>query len=568
MSAKRKFRWSAGLLIGLTMMSTLVLIAIVAPFTLSDAANTLTADTSQGPSAEHWLGTDAFGRDVFARALVATRLTLVMTAVTTVIAVAGGVIIGTGIWLAPRVVRDGFLRIIEAAVAYPSLIFALIIAAILGQGVMSAVLAVAISSIPAFARLTANMAATVSSRDFVTMAKLQGVPGPQVITRHLIPNMAEPLLVLTATVFATTLTDLSSLSFVGLGVQSPDYDYGRLLNDGLFNIYSQPLQAIAPAVMITIAGLSAMLIGDGIAASTDPRGGRLFRTKKFASEVPAGLAVAHDGEFVKVRNLVVESPTGKPLVKGVTLGIADGEILGLVGESGSGKSLTAMSIAGLLPQELGVTADRLQVGDIDLLGKVSPRELATAIGLVYQDPGTTFNPALRMGGQLTEVLRVHMGQGGKEANARVVKALDDIHVTEPAKRLKQHPHELSGGMLQRAKIASSLVTDPRIIIADEPTTALDVTVQAEVLRQFKAINRVHGTAMLFISHDLGVVQALCDRVLVMKDGQILEELTGKALGAGEVTHPYTKKLLAAVPHRSSDAPGADGQWTVDPEKDA
>ena len=568
MSAKRKFRWSAGLLIGLTMMSTLVLIAIVAPFTLSDAANTLTADTSQGPSAEHWLGTDAFGRDVFARALVATRLTLVMTAVTTVIAVAGGVIIGTGIWLAPRVVRDGFLRIIEAAVAYPSLIFALIIAAILGQGVMSAVLAVAISSIPAFARLTANMAATVSSRDFVTMAKLQGVPGPQVITRHLIPNMAEPLLVPTATVFATTLTDLSSLSFVGLGVQSPDYDYGRLLNDGLFNIYSQPLQAIAPAVMITIAGLSAMLIGDGIAASTDPRGGRLFRTKKFASEVPAGLAVAHDGEFVKVRNLVVESPTGKPLVKGVTLGIADGEILGLVGESGSGKSLTAMSIAGLLPQELGVTADRLQVGDIDLLGKVSPRELATAIGLVYQDPGTTFNPALRMGGQLTEVLRVHMGQGGKEANARVVKALDDIHVTEPAKRLKQHPHELSGGMLQRAKIASSLVTDPRIIIADEPTTALDVTVQAEVLRQFKAINRVHGTAMLFISHDLGVVQALCDRVLVMKDGQILEELTGKALGAGEVTHPYTKKLLAAVPHRSSDAPGADGQWTVDPEKDA
>ncbi len=568
MSAKRKFRWSAGLVIGLSMMGILVLIAIVAPLTMADAANTLTAKTSQGPSAEHWLGTDAFGRDVLARALVATRLTLVMTAVTTVIAVAGGVIIGTGIWLAPRVVRDGCLRIIEAAVAYPSLIFALIIAAILGQGVVSAVLAVAISSIPAFARLTANMAATVSSRDFVTMAKLQGVPGPQVITRHLIPNMAEPLLVLTATVFATTLTDLSSLSFVGLGVQSPDYDYGRLLNDGLFNIYSQPLQAVAPAVMITFAGLSAMLIGDGIAASTDPRGGRLFRTKKQASEVPAGLAVAHDGEFVRVRNLVVESPAGKPLVKGVTLGIKDGEILGLVGESGSGKSLTAMSIAGLLPQELSVTADRLSVGDIDLLGKASPRELATAIGLVFQDPGTTFNPALRMGGQLTEVLRVHMGQSGRDANARVVKALDDIHVTDPAKRLRQYPHELSGGMLQRAKIASSLVTDPRIIIADEPTTALDVTVQAEVLRQFKAINRTHGTAMLFISHDLGVVQALCDRVLVMKDGQILEELTGKALGAGEVTHPYTKKLLAAVPHRSGSAQDADGSWTADTGKDA
>lgn len=543
------FRWTPGLVAGLVMMSVLVITAIAAPIFLTHAADTLTPNTSLGPNAEHWLGTDSFGRDVLSRTLVATRLTLIMTAATTAIAVGAGIIIGTAIWLAPRIVRDTCLRIIEAAVAYPSLIFALIIAAILGQGAGSAVLAVAISSIPAFARLTANMAASISHRDYVTMAKLQGVSGPRVITRHLLPNMAEPLLVLTATVFATTLMDLSSLSFVGLGVQSPEYDFGRLLNDGLFNIYAQPWEAVGPAIMITVTGLAAMLIGDGLAASSDPRGGRKFLTKKRASEVPASFAPAAE-ELVTVDDLKVSTADGKLLVKGVSLSIREGEILGVVGESGSGKSLTAMSIAGLLAQDLVADAKVLRVGDINLLGRPSPRALATSIGLVYQDPGTTFNPALRMGGQLTEVSRVHLGASKKAADAQMVEALTDIRVTRPKARLKQHPHELSGGMLQRAKIASSLVTDPRLLIADEPTTALDVTVQAEVLRQFKALNRELHTSVLFISHDLGVVQALCDRVLVMKSGEIVEELTGAQLAAGDVHHPYTKKLLAATPSRA------------------
>ncbi|MPM58199.1 Vitamin B12 import ATP-binding protein BtuD [bioreactor metagenome] len=551
----RRFRWTAGLKTGIVLMSMLILIAVVAPLTLSEAAESLTVSTSQPPSSQHWLGTDDFGRDILARSLVATRLTLIMTAATTAIAVTAGILIGTAIWLAPPRVRDVSLRIIEAAVAYPSLIFALIIAAILGQGSWSAVLAVAISSVPSFARLTANMTASISQRDYVTMAKLQGVSGIRIIQRHLLPNMAEPLLVLTATVFATTLIDLSSLSFVGLGVQSPEFDYGRLLNDGLFNIYSQPMQAVGPAIMITVAGLSAMLIGDGLAASSDPRGGRIFLSVKKASQV--SIPADQSGAIVRLRNLRVTTNTGKELVHDVSLNVGPGEVLGLVGESGSGKSLTAMSIAGLLPADLVVTADCIQVGQMDILGRPDRRNLATTIGMVYQDPGTTFNPALRMGSQLTEVSRIHLGMGRREANEKIVNALAEIRVTKPASRLRQHPHELSGGMLQRSKIASSLVTDPRIIIADEPTTALDVTVQAGVLRQFRSINRDKGTSMLFISHDLAVVQALCDRVLVMKSGTIVEELTSAQLAAADVHHPYTKKLLAAAPHRALSEQGQE-----------
>jgi peptide/nickel transport system permease protein len=173
---KSRFRWTTGLIMGIAMMTLMVLIGILAPLFLSEAAEKLTANASQGPSPAHWLGTDDFGRDVLARSLVATRLTLVMTAATTVIAVVGGVLIGTFIWLAPPRIRNAVLRVIDAAVAYPSLIFALLIAAILGQGAWSAVLAIAIASIPAFARLTANMAASISQRNYVSTARLLGVP--------------------------------------------------------------------------------------------------------------------------------------------------------------------------------------------------------------------------------------------------------------------------------------------------------------------------------------------------------------------------------------------------------
>jgi ABC-type dipeptide/oligopeptide/nickel transport system ATPase component len=151
-----------------------------------------------------------------------------------------------------------------------------------------------------------------------------------------------------------------------------------------------------------------------------------------------------------------------------------------------------------------------------------------------------------MGAQLTEISRVHLGKSRQQANADMVSGLSEMSIQNPALRLGQHPHQLSGGMLQRCMIASSVVTRPKLLIADEPTTALDVTVQAEVLRKFRKINREQGTAILFISHDIGVVQELCSTVLVMRGGKILERLTGADLKAGNVRHPYTRALLAAT----------------------
>lgn len=545
MSDRRTRRIPASLIAGLIMLGLLVVIAVIAPILWGTAATAVTPDTRSAPSAAHWLGTDDLGRDVFARTLVATRLTLIMAAAATAGSVVLGVLIGGLVWVGPRWVREWVLRVIDSTVAFPSLILALVIAAILGAGTASAVVAIAVAGVPSFARITSNMTGAVANRDYVGTARLLGVPRFRLFSRHLLPNISGPLLVLIASSFALTLLDISSLSFVGLGVQSPEFDWGRLLNEGLPAVYSQPLQVVGPSVMLVFAGVAAMLTGDGLAVYLDPWSSRAARAT-LSRRAPRSPSTRPDA-LVEVRGLTVRAPGGKTLVDGISFEIAPGEILGLVGESGSGKSMTAMSLARLQADGVAVDAEVLRLDDLDLLAGGHRSRLAKEIGLVYQDPGSTFNPALRMGAQLTEVARVHLGLSRRAAQDTLRDGLGEMRIREPEKVMGQHPFQLSGGMLQRAGIASSLVTDPKLLIADEPTTALDVTVQADVLRQLRRLNRDHGTAVLLISHDIGVVEALCDRVLVMRTGEIVERLTSDQLRRREVEHPYTRALLAATP---------------------
>ncbi|GAA1595386.1 dipeptide/oligopeptide/nickel ABC transporter permease/ATP-binding protein [Actinomadura kijaniata] len=558
-------RWSRGLVAGVTGLALIVLPGIVAPWIWGDDATRLTGAARQGVSGGHWLGTDALGRDVLARTLVATRLTLVMAAAATLVAGVLGIALGTAVWVAGRRVREVGLRLIDVLVSYPAVILALVVTAILGAGRVAAVVGIGVAWTPAFARLTANLAASAAGRDFVATARLLGVPSPRLLTRHLLPNIAEPLMVLLSVAFAGTLTALSGLSFIGLGVQPPTYDWGALLNTGLEALYTNPAEALGPAAAVTLTGVLAGFVGDGLAAGADPR--RAAKARRGAVPPPvanagtgADRAAVPDDALLVVDGLRVGLPDGTDLVAGVSFHIRPGEIVGVVGESGSGKSLTAMAVARLLPDGLAARADRLRLDDLDLLGAAAPARLATEIGVVYQDPAASFNPALRVGGQLTEALRHHRGVGRAEARRRAAAALESVRVTRPAARLRQHPHELSGGMRQRAMIASALLTGPRLLVADEPTTALDVTVQAEVLDLLREINRRDGTAMLFISHDMGVVAALYHRVLVMYGGRIVEELPVADLREGRARHPYTRALLAATPRL--DAPEGEPLSTV------
>nr|WP_184240546.1 dipeptide/oligopeptide/nickel ABC transporter permease/ATP-binding protein [Conyzicola lurida] len=529
------------------MLAVIVVAAVVSPLVLGDQATKIGGSPGLGSTPEHPLGTDTLGRDMLARTLVATQATVLMAFTATALSSVVGIAFGIGVWLAPRRVRELGLRFIEFAVSYPTMLVAIIVAAILGQGVVQVVVAVAVANIAGFARLTANLAAKISASEYVTTAKLMGVPTHRIALRHVLPNMAEPTLILIAGAFSGALVEISGLSFIGLGAQSPSFDWGTLLNDGLSRIVVNPVVILGPAVALTFASLAALLVGDGLAAAANPRSNstraRIVRAQ--------GEPVATGGDDVVLVAdgiTVLHGGTGKPLVDDVSFTIHRGEVLGIVGESGSGKSLTASVVAKLLGEGLEASARRLELGGTDLLGRVPDRVLASKIGLVYQDPGTALNPALVLGTQLSDVLTIRLGFSRRSALDLLARAFRAVKLTDPEGRLRQYPHQLSGGMKQRAMIASAMAGKPDLLIADEPTTALDVTVQREVLTLLKRMNVDSGTAVLFISHDLGVVRALCDRVLVMKDGRIVERIDDVAtLSEDTVEHPYTKQLLAATP---------------------
>jgi oligopeptide transport system ATP-binding protein len=264
--------------------------------------------------------------------------------------------------------------------------------------------------------------------------------------------------------------------------------------------------------------------------------------------------------LLEVRNLETRFRTPDGVVEavnGVGFTLRRGETVGIVGESGSGKSQVLMSIMGLLPENGRATGSvRFDGEEILGLKRGALNEIrGTRIAMIFQDPMTALNPYLSIGRQLTEVLTFHTRLGKAEARAQALKILDQVHMPEPAKRLEQYPHELSGGMRQRVMIAMGMLCRPELLIADEPTTALDVTIQAEILALLAEQQRETGTAIILVTHDLGVVAGLCDRVLVMYGGRIVESGPVREIFYAP-QHPYTKALLQSMP-RLDDALGGD-----------
>jgi oligopeptide/dipeptide ABC transporter ATP-binding protein len=524
-------------------------LAVFAPVLWGVRADAIDTDAlQQGASAAHPLGTDALGRDIFYRVLVATRLTVGLALLATLVGVGTGVVLGALPAVLPRWAGRVVTSAVNIAVAFPGLLLALFFAVIFGTGTTGAVLAIAFAIAPSFARLTQTLTASVSGRSYVAAARVSGVGRFRVLLRHVLPNIAEPLVINAALAAGAALTAFAGLSFLGIGVQAPSYDWGRLLGEGLNRIYVSPAPALGPAVAVVVAGLAFNLFGEAAAAVLGHRQPAVRRGKL---PKPSTVDDVADEGVLTVRNLRVSFPGPNGWVtpvRGVSFAVRDGEVVGVVGESGSGKSLTALAVSRLVEHPGVVTADRLE-----FLGRpvdsTPDRELGTSLAMVFQDPMTSFNPTRRIGRQLAEVSEQHQGLSRKAAWQRAVERLESVRV--PGQRARQYPHEFSGGMRQRAMIAMGLMGDPRLVIADEPTTALDVTVQREVLRLLARIRAERSTAVLLISHDITVVAQTCDRVLVMYAGRIVEELPTAELFTA-ARHPYTTALLAAVPDLDTD----------------
>jgi peptide/nickel transport system permease protein len=533
------------------LLTVLVALAILAPLLWGDRAAAIDTDAlQQGPSADHLLGTDSLGRDIFYRVLVATRLTLGLALLATFVGVVTGLVLGSLPSVLPRWAARIVTSAVNIAVAFPGLLLALFFAVVFGTGTIGAVLAIAFAISPSFARLTQTLTAAVTGRDYIAAARVCGVGRFRLLTRHVLPNIAEPLVINATLAAGQALTAFAGLSFLGIGVQAPSYDWGRLLGEGLNRIYVTPAPALGPAIAVVVAGLAFNLFGEAAAAAA---GHRQVVAAPEAKPVKSTVDNTPADGLLTVRNLRVAFPgPGGWItpVRGVSFTVRHGEMIGVVGESGSGKSLTALAVSRLVEHPGVVTADRLEFGGKPLLGR-SDRELGTSLAMVFQDPMTSFNPTRRIGRQLAEVSEVHHGLSRKGAFARAVDRLEAVRIPGAAKRARQYPHEFSGGMRQRAMIAMGLMGEPRLVIADEPTTALDVTVQREVLRLLAKVRAERSAAVLLISHDITVVAQTCDRVLVMYAGRVVEELPIDELFTS-ARHPYTTALLAAVPDLDTD----------------
>jgi len=250
-----------------------------------------------------------------------------------------------------------------------------------------------------------------------------------------------------------------------------------------------------------------------------------------------------------IANLSAVLPNGQRVLRSVSLSVQPGEVRALVGESGAGKTMIGKAVLGVLPSSVRIVEGSMKLEGEDL-GRLQPKARRTLIGartaLIPQDPLTALNPSRRIGPQMTDRLVRILGWSGGKADIRIRQLLDEVQIRDPDRVLKSYPHELSGGMRQRVLIAAAFAAEPRLIVADEPTTALDVTVQKQILRLIAELQREHGTAILFVTHDLGVVAKISQKVSVLYAGKVVEEADTAALFAAP-EHPYTRALMAATP---------------------
>jgi len=558
-------------------VAVVFLLALLAPFiTSQDPVVMSIAERMAPPSAEHILGQDNYGRDIFARLLYGARVSI---AVALFSALSAGVL-GTAVGIVGGyfggIAELLSVRLTDIILSFPPILLALLLVTILGPGVETLGVVLTILYMPHYARVAYGETLSVRRREYVEAAQALGSPSWRILLLTIFPNILGPLIVqFSLTVWSAVLIE-SGLSFLGLGVVPPDPSWGLMIREARAYMVYTPMPLLWPCLALTVTVLAINALCDALRDFYDPRAvstSSLASLAKSLVYVPKPKTyedeadkMAAEGALLATRGLRTEFITPKGRIRAsndVSFNVAPGETLALVGESGSGKTITGLSVLGLVPGPLGkMTAGHVALktksGDVvhieELNDEALQRLRGEEIAMVFQEPMSSLNPVYTVGEQIAEGLRHHRKIGKAEALKMAAELLADVGIPDAAKRVNDYPHQMSGGMQQRVMIAMALSCSPSLIIADEPTTALDVTIQAQILDLMRNIrNRDNqGVGMLFITHNLGVVAEIADRVLVMYCGRIVEQGPVKELFRNPA-HPYTKGLISSIPtiNRSS-----------------
>jgi len=544
-----------------------ILFGIIAP--LVSPYNAIDPDVynlQAPPSALHWFGTDSAGRDILTRLAFATNFSLEAAALAVVIAIAIGVVSGLiagyfGGWF------DSLSNwLTSILMALPGLVVLLAAASVLGPSMWTAMTIFGILLSPAYFRLVYVTVRAVKNELFVDAARVSGLSDFRIIGRHILGVVRTPIIIQTAIIGSIAIAIQAGLEFLGLGDTS-NPSWGSMLNDAFARIYVNPLLLIWPSGIIALITLSLVVFANTLRDELERTGLKRMKVKKGneksaaqrandASAVPAIMHAApgrDSGEqILKVTNVAIGYPDGsgglRQVVHGVNLDINRGEVVGLIGESGSGKTQTAFSVLGLLPKGGRIVSGSILFEGQELVGadtKSYDKVRGGKISYIPQEPMSNLDPSFTIGTQLMEPMQQVLGISKTEAKAKAIALLTRVGIPNPELTMKKYPHEISGGQAQRVLIAGAVSCDPDLIIADEPTTALDVTVQAEVLDLLRELQKETNTALLLVTHNFGVVADLCDYINVMQFGRIIE--AGPVRDIFEhAQHPYTQSLLDSI----------------------
>ncbi|MGC4897537.1 dipeptide/oligopeptide/nickel ABC transporter permease/ATP-binding protein [Micromonospora sp. DT31] len=558
--------------IALGFVVLIVLVGVLAPLLLRhDPTQSGLGPALTGPNGDFWFGLDKLGRDVYSRLVAGTRRSLVVGFGAAGIALVLGAVLGAIAGSSRAAVDEVLMRCLDVVMAFPAIVLsALLIISFGKNSLLVLVVAIGFVFTPSVARIVRANVLSQYGEDYVAAERIIGARRPHILWRHVLRNCAAPILVFVTVMVADAIVFEASLSFIGGGLapQEAASSWGSVIAFGKEMVQIGGWWAtFFPGVLILLTVLALNVLSEGMsdawaapaarrATSNTTAGDALEQSRPGTGEVVElpGLAEAARRLRERARPLPQGRPVlevenlsigftgrhqGVDIVDGLSFDVRPGEVVGLVGESGSGKSLSVLAVMGLLPKGARVRGE-IRFQDTNLLrlnAKARRALMGREIAMVYQDALSALNPALRVGAQLDQMIR----RGG----TRSAEELMGLVGLDPRRTLAAYPHELSGGQRQRVVIAMALSRDPKLIIADEPTTALDVTVQAQVMELLLRLREQLGFALILVSHDLALVSDVCDRVVVMYGGQIVE--TGVTADVIEApAHHYARGLLGSV----------------------
>jgi peptide/nickel transport system permease protein len=523
-----------------------------------DLANSLAPPVWAGGSLDHPLGTDVLGRDTASRLLFGARNSLAISV--------GAVLVGSVLGLATGLAAGYFGRWVDAVImglgnvqlAFPFILLAIAILGVTPERThLHLILVLGIPAWIVYARVVRSRVLAEKKKDYVVAARALGASGPRILLRYISPSVWQVVPVIALLDLGFIVLVESTLSFLGLGLSSATPSWGSILAEGRESMLLSPWLPVLPGLAILLTVLSVNLAGDALAAILDPRLTRPTLRRRLLRWPgrrvrPVARPPSEEQALLRVRDLVVsfELPgAALQAVRGVSFDLRGGQALGIVGESGSGKTVTALAIMRLLDPPGRIVSGQIHLDGQDLTAldeRAMVHLRGKRIGMIFQNPSTSLTPVLTIGFQMGETIHRHRQVPRGQAQAIARDALSSVGIGNPGDVLRQYPFQLSGGMNQRVMIAMTMAVQPDLLIADEPTTAVDVTTQAQILDELREVKERQATSVILITHDIALVAEFADDMLVMYAGQVCEVGPVAAI-LEDPRHPYTRALLESVP---------------------